>query len=97
MLDEGPLSNCALNDSEVIDINCMVDSFILPSGSWDIQKLRSCHPKSVCSKIMGVHIPRHEDFSDGVVWKPASYGYFPLKSAHASIAYNESHLPNQNF
>lgn len=88
--NEGPLLNYVTQPSVEMDVECMVNSFFLPSGGWDIAKLRLALPEGIINKITVLHVPMQGEFDDVVIWKPAADGSFSLKSAYDAIAGHSS-------
>lgn len=51
----------------VMDRECTVNQFLLPSGQWDVQKLRRYLPENVFRKILAVHVPSCSELPDRII------------------------------
>lgn len=66
-------------DNEFVDSNQVVADYILPNGTWNINKLQSILLKDVVKSITTINIPLTPT-DDTFVWGPASNGKFSVKS-----------------
>ena len=67
-------------DNEFVDSNQILADYILPNGTWNIDKLQSILPDDVVKSIKAINIPLTPT-EDTFVWGPTPNGKFSIKSA----------------
>ncbi|XP_061367828.1 uncharacterized protein LOC133310843 [Gastrolobium bilobum] len=73
-----------------------VANCVTQNGGWDWDKFNRYLSTEVCEVIADIEVPKVDDGTDKVIWRPSSNGLFSVRSAYQFIRDEAANLPNQD-
>lgn len=73
-----------------MEANKIVRYFFLPTGNWDVEKLKVVLPEDMSNWIANTHMGKRDGVEDTIVWNHSKEVDFIVKLAYQLISGQES-------